>query len=57
VSAPGPHEGNGKLDDRQDVELLWAKYESPWTVVRFRRKLDTEDEQDAAINVNVFSFK
>ena len=39
-------------DKREDVEALGGKHEDGWTVVRFRRKLQTCDEQDMGISVS-----
>ena len=40
------------MDDQQDVEVLGGKEENGWTVVRFRRKLQTCDKQDMSISVS-----
>jgi len=37
------------LDDHQDAEVVGGREENGWTVVRFRRKLQTCDNQDMGI--------
>ena len=42
------------LDDHQDAEVVGGREENGWTVVRFRRKLQTCDNQDMGIGVSLF---
>ncbi|KAI9563307.1 hypothetical protein GHT06_010765 [Daphnia sinensis] len=45
-----PDPANGHMfDDSNDLLLMSATYEEPWSIVRFARSLNTGDPQDIAI--------
>ncbi|XP_057374728.1 uncharacterized protein LOC130695582 [Daphnia carinata] len=41
--------GGGEFDDHIDVFLTSATYQEPWSIIRYRRSIDTGDSQDAVI--------
>nr|CAH0098783.1 unnamed protein product [Daphnia galeata] len=41
--------GGGEFDDISNVDLIGATYQDPWSIIRFRRKIDTGDSQDVVI--------
>ena len=43
--------GGGEFDDISNVDLIGATYRDPWSIIRFRRKIDTGDSQDVVIRV------
>ncbi len=52
----GPSSGNGypEIDKHADYELLYASENTTHTIVRFRRKQSTCDDEDWTITVVVF---
>ena len=40
------------MDEHQDVDVLEGREENGWTVVRFKRNLQTCDDQDMGISVS-----
>lgn len=43
--------GGGEYDDHVDVFLKSATYQEPWSIIRYRRSIDTGDSQDVVIRV------
>ncbi|EFX69551.1 hypothetical protein DAPPUDRAFT_228636 [Daphnia pulex] len=41
--------GGGEFDDNVNVVLVSATYQEPWSIIRFRRNIDTGDSQDVVI--------
>lgn len=50
LSVAEPSNG-GDFDTNPDVLLLDASYQEPWSIIRIKRNLDTQDPQDIAIVV------
>jgi len=45
--------GGGEMDDNANVILVGATYQEPWSIIRFRRNIDTGDSQDVIIRVKL----
>ncbi|MCU6035096.1 hypothetical protein H3U54_19405, partial [Clostridioides difficile] len=41
--------GGGEYDEHVDVFLKSATYQEPWSIIRYRRSIDTGDSQDVVI--------
>jgi hypothetical protein len=48
--------GGGEIDDNSNVVLVSATYQEPWSIIRFRRNIDTGDSQDVVIRVKLLLF-